>query len=177
MARPKPLTIATGKHLALRSQQGWEYAERVNGSGVVAIIAITAQQELILTEQFRPPIQKRVLDLAAGLSGDIAGAEEESLLTAAMRELSEETGYESSDWSFAFAGPTSPGMSTETVSFFIARNCQKTSTGGGDESEDIVVHTVPLTKISAWLKRKTTKSRCIDLKVYAAVGVLSQREV
>jgi hypothetical protein len=38
---------------------GWEYAERTKASGIVAMVALTREQKLILTEQFRPPVNKR----------------------------------------------------------------------------------------------------------------------
>ena len=64
----------------------------MKATGVVAIVAVTPACELILTEQFRRSVNRRVIDLPAGLSGD--GPESEELVTAARRELIEETGYE-----------------------------------------------------------------------------------
>ncbi|MCA9043150.1 MAG: NUDIX hydrolase [Planctomycetaceae bacterium] len=173
MARRHVEQLYTGKHLGLNSINGWEFATRVRGSGVVIVVAVTKQDELILTEQFRPPINKRVVDWAAGLSGDITGEEEETLLTAAQRELLEETGYVSDDWEYCFTGPSSAGMTTEMLSFFVARKCYKKGKGGGDDSEDIEVHLVPKSKARQWLKRKSTKRRRIDPKVYAGLGLLS----
>lgn len=174
MARPKLTTLASGKHLALRARGGWEFADRVQGSGVVVVAAVTKANELILTEQFRPPVNKSVIDLAAGLSGDLPEAPGESLQKAAERELLEEAGYVSKDWTYTFTGPSSAGMSSEMLTFFVARNCVRKASGGGDASEQIQVHVVPLEKIVTWLKRKTTKNRCIDPKVYVALGLLSR---
>lgn len=169
-------TLFAGRHLALRARGRWEFADRVQGSGVVVIAAVTENDEIVLTEQFRPPVNMRVVDLAAGLSGDIAEQADESLQKAAERELLEETGYVSDDWTYVFTGPSSAGMSTEMLTFFVARNCRKQMAGGGDESEEIQVHVVPRKKLLAWLKRKSTKKRCIDPKVYAAVGLLALDE-
>ncbi|MCA9080973.1 MAG: NUDIX hydrolase [Planctomycetaceae bacterium] len=173
MPRKRVETVAQGVHLALRRRDHWEFADRIRGSGVVAIVAVTQTRELILTEQYRPPVQKKVIDLPAGLSGDIAGAEQEPLLRAAKRELLEETGFTSRNWTMSFCGPSSAGMSTEMIQFFLARDCQRKTDGGGDESESIKVHVVPLDRIQRWLQRKSTSRTCIDPKVYAALGLLN----
>ena len=55
-ASPTRQTIAQGKFLQLVSDNGWEYVERVRASGVVAVMAVTANRELVLTEQYRAPV-------------------------------------------------------------------------------------------------------------------------
>jgi len=174
MSRRKVTSIATGKHLQLLDDNGWEYADRVRGSGVVAVVAVTVDGDFILTEQYRRPVNMKVVDLAAGLSGDIAGEEDEALETAARRELLEETGYDCKTMDFVFTGPSSAGMTTEMISFYVTRDAYYVNDGGGDESEDIKVHVIPMGKLNSWLKRKDTKRTCIDPKVYAALGILRQ---
>lgn len=177
MARQSARPLAVGKHLQLIEDRGWEYADRAQGTGVVAIIAMTDDGELVLTEQYRRPVNKKVVDLAAGLVGDIEGEEEESLEVAAKRELLEETGFAAGTMEYLFTAPSSPGMTTEMVAFFLATKLKRQHAGGGDESESIKVHTVPLQKISRWLTKKQTKRTCVDTKVFAALGMLSlQRE-
>lgn len=173
MRQPRPQLLYEGQHLRLMCRGSWEYADRCRGSGVVAIVAVTRHNELVLTEQFRPAIQKKVVDLAAGLAGDVAGEEDEAFERAARRELLEETGFEGDEFRFIFSGPTSAGMITEMVDFFLATDVRQTEAGGGDDSEEIHVHLVPLKRIIPWLKRKTTRKRCIDPKVYAALGILA----
>src|SRR5580704_13589060 len=87
-------TLFEGKHIRMVARGDWEYAERKNVTGIVAIIAVTAEGKLLLVEQYRPPLGKTVIELPAGLAGDIAGQEGEAMVTAARRELLEETGYE-----------------------------------------------------------------------------------
>ncbi len=159
--------LAEGRHVRLVEAGGWEWAERVRVSGVVAIVAVTAEDKLILTEQYRRPIAARVLDLPAGLAGDAAGAENESLLTAAQRELLEETGYESAQWELMTEGPSSPGMTDEMLTFYLARNAERTGPGGGDASEQIDVHLVPLEQLHPWLESKRGAGIAIDPKVYS----------
>ena len=135
-----------GKFLRLIKEGTWEYVERVNAQGAVMIAAVTEQEELIVIEEYRVPLHAYTLALPAGISGDEG---EESFLHSAQRELLEETGYISSDWEYLCEGPSSPGLTTEMVVFFLARNAQQVEAGGGLESEDITVHKIPLKDIAS----------------------------
>ncbi len=165
---PERKILAAGNHLQLVSVDGWEYAERTNCRGVVAVVAVTEDRQLILTEQYRPPVQRRVIDLPAGLAGDIAGEELEPLERAAKRELREETGYDAEGFEFLFRGPTSAGLTNEVISFFPQVRCA-VDAGGGDDSEDIIVHTVPLVTIDDWLASFSPATTLVDPKVYTAL--------
>ena len=175
MPRQKIETLFKGNHVKLVRRGHWEFADRTKGTGVVAVIAVTGNDEIVLTEQFRPPVQKKVVDLPAGLAGDIAGEESEGFELAAQRELIEETGFKGKSFEFIFSGPSSAGLTAEMIDFYLVNEVKQVSDGGGDESEDIKVRVVKLSKIAGWLKRKQTSRTCIDPKVYAALGVLSLR--
>ncbi len=71
--------LAKGRHLQLVSRDGWEFAERPNVTGIVIIVAVTPEDNVILVEQNRPPVGGRVIELPAGLAGDVAGSEAEAL--------------------------------------------------------------------------------------------------
>lgn len=161
--------LGSGKHLQLVSEQGWEYVERVGVTGVVAIVAVTEDRRLILTDQFRRPVGRTVIDLPAGLVGDMTGQETEAAVEAAQRELLEETGYRAERMSFLAEGPTSPGLTSEVVTFLRATGLTKVAPGGGEGNESIHVHEVPLAEIEPWLKQATECASMIDLKVYTAV--------
>ena len=90
-------------------RDGWEYVSRSRGRNVVGIVAVTADDELVLVEQFRPPVNNRVLELPAGLVADEDA--EEDPLNAARRELLEETGYVSDSWFHFATGLSSSGLS------------------------------------------------------------------
>ncbi len=161
--------IVSGKHVRLVNRDGWEYAERIGATGVVVVVAVTAENRLLLTEQFRPPVHARVIELPAGLSGDVAGHEEEDLAAAARRELLEETGYRARGMKRLTHGPPSAGLSNELVTFYRATGLKKVAPGGGDASEDIVTHEAPLSRIDAWLKRQVAEGKLIDPKVFAGL--------
>ena len=54
---------------------------------------------MLLVEQHRPPVNQTVLELPAGLVGDLSNQPLENLEQAAKRELLEETGYHAAKWS------------------------------------------------------------------------------
>ena len=168
-------TIAQGKFLQLVNDNGWEYAERVKASGVVAVIAITAERELVLTEQYRAPVQRSVIDLPAGLSGDITGQEAEALVEAAKRELLEETGYEAKVWKAVYSAPSSPGLTSEIVHYFQANNARRSSAGGGVDGEQIQTHAIPLRTLRRWLRTRMSEGVYVDPKVYVALAFLLHR--
>jgi len=164
-----PHILFEGRFLRVKRKERWEYVERVKTSGVVAILAITDKAELILVEQFRIPVSRRVIEIPAGLAGDIDGKENETLTEAAKRELREETGYEAQRMEYLAEGPSSAGLSTEVISFFRAAEIKKVSRGGGDESENIQVHVVPLVELKSWIETKLKDGLLVDYKVYAAL--------
>ncbi len=169
MAEP-PHLIAAGRHVHLVSRGGWEYATRPEIGGIVAIVALTDDGRIVLTEQYRPPAGGPVIELPAGLAGDRDDASmDESLLEAAQRELREETGYEASHWTRLFEAYTSPGISDEMLTFFRATGLRRISSGGGDASERITVHTVPLAGVTPFVESRRAAGCAVDLKLYAGL--------
>lgn len=165
----QPSTLAEGRHLRLVRQGHWEYADRTRARGAVVVAAVTDDRRLLLTEQFRIPVNRSVIELPAGLVGDIEGEEEEELATAAERELLEETGYQANKLEMLTIGPPSAGMASEIVAFFRASELTKVHDGGGDDSEEIVVHAIPLDGIDDWLDQQAAAGLLIDPKVYAGL--------
>ena len=158
-----------GRFIVALRRDRWEFVSRKGVSGVVIVVATTPTDELLFVEQFRAPVGARVIELPAGLAGDIEGQEDEALENAAARELEEETGWRPTTIRRLCAGPVSAGLTTEIVTFFRADGLVRVSDGGGDEHEDIVVHHVARADVEAWLLRKTTSGVMVDPKVYAAL--------
>ena len=66
--------------------------------------------------------------------------------------------------------PLSAGLSSEVVTLFGARDLIRVGDGGGDASEDIMVHRIPLAEVEAWLAgRSREPGVLVDPKVYAAL--------
>lgn len=162
-------TLYSGKFLNLVKEGRWEYCERCNCRGAVMIFACTPENKVLLVEEFRPPINSRCLCFPAGLSNDVG---EESHTEAARRELLEETGYEAADMHYLFTGPSSPGLTSETLHFFIASGLRRVADGGGTDNENITVHEAPLEDIDAWLAEQTAAGTVIDPRIYTGLYFL-----
>ncbi len=166
-------TLYAATHTRLcATESGWEYVERTNASGIVLIVALTPDDKLLLVEQERPPVGARVIELPAGLAGDIPGSEDEALALAAARELEEETGYRAATIDYVTEGPLSAGLTTEVVTLFRGRGLERVGPGGGDASEDIVVHEVPVADVPAFLAEARSRGTMADPKIYAALYFL-----
>ncbi len=162
-------TLHLGRWINLKRRNGWEYAERTNPKGAVIIVAITRQGELVFVEQYREPLRRRTIEMPAGLIGDVAGSEHEDANLTAHRELIEETGYAASRIDYVVGGPVSAGMSTEIAHFVRATGLTQVGAGGGDESEDITVHRVPLAEAGAWLLGMGAQGYPLDPKLWAGI--------
>ena len=158
----------------MQERDRWEYVTRTNASGVVVLVPVTKKGELVLVEQYRIPVQNRVLELPAGLAGD-TGDYDEDLETAAQRELFEETGYRAGFFEALLTCPSTPGMSDEIVSIFYAGDLERIGEGGGNEGEDIAVHLVPLESAGEWLAERIKEGIYVDPKIYAGLFWAEQR--
>jgi ADP-ribose pyrophosphatase len=165
--------LAEGRYLRMISEDGWEYAERSRGLEAAAIIAVTPNGELILTEQYRVPLKRQIIDLPAGLVGDDQAGEE--IVAAAKRELEEETGYRAARMKKVFSGPPSAGLSNEIVNLLIASGVKKVGDGGGVSGESITVHLVPVEKVLAWCRRFERRTGGLTSpNVIAALALLAE---
>lgn len=161
-----------GAWLTLRRRGRWEFVERNNAGGAVIIVAVTPQDRILFVEQYRVPIQARTIEMPAGLVGDLDGDVDESALSAAARELEEETGWRAARLEFLHAGPSSSGMSTEVITFVRAFDLQRVGAGGGDASEAIIVHEVARGEAAAWLFAKADAGYSVDPKLFAGLWFL-----
>jgi len=161
--------LAKGRFLTFIDEGGWEYVTRPGVTGIVVIVAVTDEQRLVLVEQYRPAVHQRVIELPAGLGGDADGRRAESMGDAAARELEEETGYRAGEMVALGEGPIAVGVSDEVVSFFHARGLTRVGAGGGDETEDITVHEVPLAELPSFFAAQQRAGLGVDPKIYAGL--------
>ena len=164
MTEPQPRY--TGRFLSMYDREGWEYVSRSRGHNVVGIVAVTPDDKLVLVEQFRPPVNNRVLELPAGLVADEDA--EEDPLHAARRELLEETGYVSDSWHHFATGLSSSGLSDESLEILVALDARREGPGGGVDGERIDTILVPLDEIHALVQRRNRSGELLDLKILLA---------
>ena len=156
-------TVFEGKHLFVKERDDWQYVERKSSTEAVAVVAETDDGALVLTEQQRKPLDRRVIDFPAGLVGDEEGTSDPA--KTAKKELEEETGYTCDSVELLTRGPSSAGITSEIVSLYRARGVRKRGEGGGVGGEDITVHVIPRAELRDWLKKKEREGVLIDLKL------------
>ncbi len=166
------MILFKGKYLDLVCEDSWEYVRRTNCSGIVVIVPMTSDEKVIFVEQFRRPVKAQVIEWPAGLVNDKTSHDAETLETAARRELLEETGYQAQHLSLLTEGPVSSGLSAEIITFYQALDVVKVAPGGGDETESIKVHEVPLREADLWLYEMEKKGLLVDPKVYVGLYFL-----
>lgn len=166
----QPVVMCEGKYLRLVKHGHWEYAERTNAGSAVIVIAVTPERKLLFVEQFRIPMGAPTIEMPAGLVGDLDAAD--TMEEAARRELLEETGWQADEVKVLMVGPTSSGMSNELIAFVRARGLTRIHAGGGDATEDITVHEVPVDEAPRWLAGKMATGYAMDPKLWAGLWLL-----
>ncbi|EAW17964.1 MutT/nudix family protein [Aspergillus fischeri NRRL 181] len=162
-------------------ERTWESAERqtrppgceVDGVGIVTIIDKPTGPELLLQKQYRPPIDKVVIEVPAGLID--AG---ETVEECAVRELREETGYvgvAEQTSTLMFNGITDPGMCNTNLNMVHVRVDlslpeNKDPKPQLEDNEFIECFTLPLSTLFSELKRLEAEGYAID----ARVGTLAE---
>ncbi len=110
----------------------------------VVIVASDTEGNYLCVRQFRQGIRKVTTEFPAGGLERTDGKEycspgsetfSEEALDAAKRELAEETGYSSDDWSRLFVIPSNATVSDNYAHIFMAENCRKTGGQQLDETE------------------------------------------
>jgi ADP-ribose pyrophosphatase len=116
--------------------------------GSVVILALDERKRnpsVLLIRQYRYAANQELWELPAGRID-----EGEDALTAAKRELAEETGYSASEWKPVLHYYSSPGFLDETMSIFAARDLRK-GKASPEEDEFITCKLVPLGKAVRWV--------------------------
>lgn len=163
-------TMWEGRFITAKKQGRWEYVSRARGIRAAVILAVDAQDHVILVDQYRVPLGKRCIELPAGLVGDDEGSPDEDASIAAARELEEETGYRAGRMEKVGEFFSSPGMVSESFTFFRAHDLEKVSEGGGVDGEDIIVHRVPLADIASAIAAWREQGYAMDVKMLTLLG-------
>lgn len=114
----------------------------------VNIIAMTPEKEVLLVEQYRAGIDAPTLEIPGGMVDKGEGP-----LDAAKRELLEETGFESNDWSTFGKISANPAIQNNFTHLYLALDCIKTKEQQMDGTEDILMHQMPLERFLQLIKK------------------------
>lgn len=112
----------------------------IEKKNVSLIVAMDENQNIILKEEYRYPIDKDLIELPGGTFE----LNETNPIEVAKRELKEETGYISEDWELLFTNYDYPTKDVNQVNVYLARNIKKVAGQELDFSENIEYKLVPL---------------------------------
>uniref|UniRef100_A0A9J8BGA8 ADP-sugar pyrophosphatase n=1 Tax=Cyprinus carpio carpio TaxID=630221 RepID=A0A9J8BGA8_CYPCA len=182
--------IVSGKWLKLEkttyvdpsgSTRTWETAKRTtrvadsatDGVAIIALLKRTLHKDcVVMVKQFRPPMGCNTLEFPAGLIDD-----NESVETAALRELKEETGYKGEVVGITPVSCLDPGLSNCTTQMVIVHI-------NGDDTENVnptqqlefvEVILLPLNEFQQKIDDLLQKEKiAVDSKVYIYAMGMSQ---
>ncbi len=108
----------------------------------VCAMALTQNNEVILVNQYRHPIEQIVLELPGGFVDKGETAE-----TAIVRELQEETGYSFSNFYYLGRTAANPGVLNNFTSLYLATGGKKTTEQKLDYNEEMEIKLFPLEEV------------------------------
>ena len=117
----------------------------VVGRPSVIIAGFTDDGQIILTNQYRYPIERFIWELPGG------GTDGQPPLEAAKREFWEETGFEAERWEEAAVFYPMSGLLTETCYVFCAYGLRQTDSHAREEEGIGQVRPVPVAEIQAMI--------------------------
>src|SRR5262245_42296252 len=167
-----PKVLCEGRHMVFLDRDGWEYVEHRTAKEAAMIVALTDRREIVLAEEFRPPMDAPVVSLPAGLVGD-EGPEDAA--DAARRELAEETGHVADRFEVLGRGPGSAGQRSEMITFFLARGAVRAREQAAHDRGKIAVHVVPVAGLRAWAREREAAGAIIDPKIWAGLYLAGER--
>ena len=123
----------------------------VRHPGAVAVVAVDADDRVVLIRQYRQAFGEHLCELPAGL----LDADGESPADAARRELAEEVQLAAARWSLLTENYSSPGFSDEVVLVYLAEDLTYADRPEGfvveHEEADMTVERVPLADAVQWV--------------------------
>jgi ADP-ribose pyrophosphatase len=126
----------------------------VRSPGAVGVVPLVFDAEglpsVVLVEQYRPPYERNVIEIPAGMR-DIAGEPAEET---GRRELIEEAGLRAGEMAHLVDILPSPGMTDSVTSIFLATGCEPVEHDRqGPEEQEIRLLHVPLEDALAMIDR------------------------
>ncbi|WP_285766296.1 NUDIX hydrolase [Peribacillus sp. SI8-4] len=138
--------------------------EIVKHPGAVAIIALTAENKIIMVEQYRKALERSLIEIPAGKL-----EKGEKPVLSAERELEEETGYVCGKMEHIISFYTSPGFADELVHLYVAHDLKKRENAAPlDEDEFVELIELTLEEAQDYLR----EGKIQDAKTAYAVQYL-----
>ncbi|GEK34451.1 NUDIX domain-containing protein [Kurthia sibirica] len=140
--------------------------ELVEHPGAVGIIPITADNKLIVVEQYRKPLERSIVEIPAGKlePGELPEV-------TAVRELEEETGFGANRFTYLQTIATSPGFANEVIHLYIAQDLYDIEEPASlDEDEFVELMAITLEEAEEMI----ADGRIFDAKTVIAVMWMRQ---
>jgi ADP-ribose pyrophosphatase len=142
--------------------------EIIKHPGAVAILAVTADNKVLMVEQYRKALERTIVEIPAG---KLEKGEEPALC--ARRELEEETGYDCESLELLTSFYTSPGFADEIVHVYLATGLTKKENAAAlDEDEFVNLEELTLDEAEQYVKEQ----KIYDAKTIFAVQYLQLQE-
>ena len=166
-------TVFRGRIISVRHDEvqmpggGTSQRDVVAHPGAVGVVALDDRGRVLLVEQYRHPVGRRLVELPAGLL-DVDG---EAGVAAARRELGEEAGAGADTWHVLVDALTSPGMTDEAIRLYLARDVHEVERDVQEHEE--------LEMTSAWVPLQDAVTQVLAGEIenaMACLGVLAAAE-
>lgn len=134
-----------------------EIIEHPNGVAIIAIV----EESLVMVKQYRKAVDRAMLELPAGLL-----EVNEEPKEAALRELKEETGYESEKIEYVMEFYTSPGYCNEKIYLFLATDLRE-GVAMPEPDESVVHEKYPIED----LVKMVSRGEILDSKTIIGINI------
>ena len=138
-------------------------------AGFSVTFAITPNDDIVFTRQYKHGIGDFVLELPAGMLEP-----GENAATCARRELEEETGFIAPEFEPVAEFTTDPTSSTGTFSLFIARNAVPDGSLRPEATENVDTVLVPLNRVLDQVRSRHVRAQSQVASIYTALDQLGK---
>jgi len=169
-------TLHSGKFISQKAvkyqdknwdDKSWEYASRENEWAVAALVEHTQNNTFVFIEQYRMPVQKRVLELVAWIC-DVKDATKDEIVE---QEVKEEIWYTVDTMQYILSTPNSAWLTDEITHLYTTQISGKAASQELWMSEEIDVLEVEKHEVFNFLKQKELSGVYISKGIYASLAL------